>query len=140
MHLTGIKMATNPEHANHGMTEYFGRPIRDYPLDKRHRISVQIYYNRHNINVYKCENNLTISLTDDTDNTFTMMIGTTNAAAHRYTPMFLTGVITSMGVFILVDTGVMHNIIDINVVRAIGLREQRIDTTILIDSGTKVTC
>jgi hypothetical protein len=27
MHLTGIKMATNPEHANHGMTEYFGRQI-----------------------------------------------------------------------------------------------------------------
>jgi hypothetical protein len=45
-----------------------------------------------------------------------------------------------MGVFILVDTGVMHNIIYINVARAIGLREQRIDTTILIGSGTKVTC
>jgi hypothetical protein len=139
MHLTGIKTATSLEHANHGMTEYFSGPIRDYPLDKRHR-SVQIYYNRHSINDYKCENNLTISLTGDTDNTFTMMIGTTNVATHRCTPMFLTGVIAGMGVFILVDTGAMHNIIDINVARAIGLWEQRIDTTILIGSGTKVTC
>jgi hypothetical protein len=81
------------------------------------------------INDYKRENNLTISLTDDTDNT-----------ARRCTPMFLIGVIAGMGVFILVDTGVMHNIIYINVARAIGLREQRIDTTILIGSGTKVTC
>jgi predicted aspartyl protease len=51
--------------------------------------------------------------------------------------MFLIGVIADMGVFILVDTGAMHNIIDINVARAIGLREQRVDTTILIGSGTK---
>jgi hypothetical protein len=73
------------------MTKYFGGPIRDYLMDKRHRISVQIYYNRHSINNYKRKNNLTISLTDDTDNTFTMMIGTTNAAARRCTPMFLMG-------------------------------------------------
>jgi hypothetical protein len=140
MHLTGIKTATNTEHTNHGMTEYFGGPIRDYLLDKRHRISIQIYYNRHSINDYKCENNLTISLIDDTVNTFTMMTGTTNAASRRCTPIFLTGVITSMGVFILVDTGAMHNIVDINVACAISLREQRIDTTILISSGTNVTC
>lgn len=54
--------------------------------------------------------------------------------------MFLTGVIADMGVFILVHTGAMHNIIDINVARAIDLWEQHIDTTILIGSGTKVTC
>jgi hypothetical protein len=37
-------------------------------------------------------------------------------------------------------TGSTHNVIDINVARLIGLREQRIDTTILVDSGNKVTC
>jgi predicted aspartyl protease len=53
---------------------------------------------------------------------------------------FLTGIITGVGVFMLVDTGAMHNIININVACAIGLREQHIRTTILIGSGTKVTC
>lgn len=45
-----------------------------------------------------------------------------------------------MGVYILVDTGTTHNIIDINVARLIGLGEQRIDTTILVSSGNEVSC
>jgi hypothetical protein len=78
--------------------------------------------------------------TDDSDNSFMMMIGTANAAVRGCTPMYLTGVIAGTGVFILVDTGATHNIIDINVARLIGLREQRIDTTILVGSGNEVTC
>jgi hypothetical protein len=78
--------------------------------------------------------------TDDSDNSFMMMIGTPNAAVHGCTPMYLTGVIVGTGVFILVDTGATHNIIDINVARLIALREQCIDTTILVGSGNEVTC
>ena len=54
--------------------------------------------------------------------------------------MYLTGVVSETGVHVLVDTGAMHNIIDINVARLIGLQEQRINTAILVDSGNEVPC
>jgi predicted aspartyl protease len=44
------------------------------------------------------------------------------------------------GVHILVDKGATHNIININVVRFIGLQEQRINTAILVGNGNEVPC
>jgi predicted aspartyl protease len=54
--------------------------------------------------------------------------------------MYLTGVISGTDIHILVDMGATHNIIDINVARIIGLLEQRIETTILVGSGTATPC
>ena len=80
MHLAGIKLATDTEHAGHYITEYFGRPIRGDPLDEQQHISIYIAYNKHPIHNYKCENNLKISLindynADDIDYNLLMMIG-----------------------------------------------------------------
>jgi predicted aspartyl protease len=54
--------------------------------------------------------------------------------------MYLEGVINGVGVLVLVDSGLTHNVIDINVTHSIGLQEQRINTTILVGSGNKETC
>jgi hypothetical protein len=35
MHLTGIKLAMDTEHAGHCITEHFDRPTQDDPLDER---------------------------------------------------------------------------------------------------------
>ena len=54
--------------------------------------------------------------------------------------MYLAGVVSGIGVHILVDTGATHNIININVARLIGLQEQRINTAILVRSWNEVPC
>lgn len=56
-----------------------------------------------------------------------------------YPLMYLVGVVTGTGVHILVDIGTTH-VIDINVARLISLSESRIDTTMLVGSGTEVSC
>jgi hypothetical protein len=76
--------------------------------------------------------------TNDIDDTLMMMIGTTHSVVRGCTPMYLTGVIAGTGIYILVDTGATHNVIDINMARLIGLRKGRIDTTILVGSGHEV--
>jgi predicted aspartyl protease len=53
--------------------------------------------------------------------------------------MYLAGSILVTGVHILVDTGATHNVIDINVARAIGLLEQCVRTTILADVALKLS-
>jgi len=78
--------------------------------------------------------------TDSIDNGLMMMIGTNQSAVRSCPPMYLIGVVSGMGIHILVDTGATHNIIDINVTCLIGLREQRIDTTILVGSDNEVPC
>jgi hypothetical protein len=78
--------------------------------------------------------------TKDSTNSLLMMISTTHTAVHGSPPMYLAGSILVTGVHILVDTGATHNVIDINVARAIGLLEQRVHTTILVGSGNKVPC
>lgn len=54
--------------------------------------------------------------------------------------MFLADVILGQGVRILIDTGATHNVNDINFARIMGIMERRINTTIIIGSGTKITC
>lgn len=54
--------------------------------------------------------------------------------------MYLAGTTHETGLHILVDTGATPNIIDINAVRLIGLPEKCIDTTMLVGSGTEVSC
>jgi hypothetical protein len=54
--------------------------------------------------------------------------------------MYLEGVMNGAGVLVLVDSGSTHNVIDINVACAIGLQEQRINTTILVGSENEVPC
>jgi hypothetical protein len=78
--------------------------------------------------------------TDKADSGLMMMIETTHSAVRGSPPMYLTGAISRTGVHILVDTGTTHNIIDINVARIIDLLEQRIETTILVGSGTAAPC
>jgi hypothetical protein len=52
-----------------------------------------------------------------------MMIGTKQSSVCDCPPRYLTGVVSGTNIHILVDIGTMHNIIDINVARLIGLLE-----------------
>ena len=63
------------------------------------------------------------NIDDDTnvDNSLLMMIGTGQFPVQGRPPMYLAGVVSGIGVHILVDTGATHNIIDSNVARLIGL-------------------
>jgi hypothetical protein len=54
--------------------------------------------------------------------------------------MYIEGVINGAGVLVLVDSGSMHNVIDINIALSIGLQEQQFNTTILVGSRNEVTC
>jgi hypothetical protein len=111
MHLTGIKPATDTEHASHCITEYFGRPTRDDPLDERQHISIYIAYNKHPIHNYKCENNLYILLinNDDADNSFLMMIGVPQSAVHGWRITCLAGAICGTGsVPLHIDVKMFH--------------------------------
>jgi hypothetical protein len=54
--------------------------------------------------------------------------------------MYLEEVMNGAGVLVLVDSASTHNVIDINVARAISLQEQRINTTILVGSKNEVPC
>jgi hypothetical protein len=54
--------------------------------------------------------------------------------------MYLAGVVSGTSVHILIDIGAMHNIININVARLIGLQEQHINTAILVGSRNEVPC
>jgi hypothetical protein len=74
----------------------------------------------------------------DIDNNLLMMIGTNHSLVQGRPPMHLTGVVSGMGVHILIYMGAMHNIIDINFTHLIGLQEQRINTAILVGSGNEV--
>ena len=78
--------------------------------------------------------------TADSTNSLLMMINTTQSVVRGSAPMYLAGAILGTGVHILVDIGATHNVIDINVARAIGLLEQRTHTTILLGSGNEVSC
>jgi hypothetical protein len=77
---------------------------------------------------------------EEADNSLMMMIGRTQSGVQGASPMYLEGVINDAGVLVLVDSGSTHNIININVARSIGLQEQHINTSILVDSGNEVTC
>jgi hypothetical protein len=77
---------------------------------------------------------------EEADNSLKMMIGRTQSGVQGTSPMYLEGVINGVGVLVLVDSGLTHNVIEINVAHSIGLREQRINTTILVGSGNEVTC
>jgi hypothetical protein len=50
-----------------------------------------------------------------------MMIGRLQFGVQGASPMYLEGVMNGVGVLVLVDSGSTHNVIDINVARAIGL-------------------
>jgi hypothetical protein len=77
---------------------------------------------------------------EEADSSLKMMIGMTQSEVQGTSPMYLEGVINGVGVLVLVDSGLTHNVIDINVAHSIGLQEQRINTTILVGSENKVTC
>lgn len=79
-------------------------------------------------------------IAEDTPDSMMMMIGKPHSGVHGASPMYLEAVINRTRVIALVDSGATHNITDINVARAIGLNEQRIDTTILVGSGNEVSC
>jgi hypothetical protein len=65
---------------------------------------------------------------------------TQNSSVRGWRTMFLKSIVLGHYVRILVDTGNMHNIIDINFARLVGLMERRIDITILIGSNNETAC
>jgi hypothetical protein len=69
-----------------------------------------------------------------------MMIGRLQYGVQGASRMYIEGVMNAAGVLLLVDSGSTHNVIDINVACAIGVQEQRINTTILVGSENKVPC
>ena len=76
----------------------------------------------------------------DIDPRMMMLIGAPNSAVRGGRTMLLAGAILGQGVQILVDTGATHNVIDSSSARTIGLGEHRITTTVLIGSGTELSC
>jgi len=50
-----------------------------------------------------------------------MIIGKRNSGVQGAFPLYLEGVIIGNGIHVLIDSGSTHNVIDINIVRTIGL-------------------
>jgi hypothetical protein len=69
-----------------------------------------------------------------------MLMGAQNSGVHGWRTMFFACAILEHGVRILVDTGAMHNIIDNNFARLVGLMEHHINTMILIGSSNEIAC
>jgi hypothetical protein len=69
-----------------------------------------------------------------------MLMGAQNSGVRGWRTMFFAGVVLEHGVRILVDTSAMHNIIDNNFARLVGLMEHHIDIVILIGSSNEITC
>ena len=69
-----------------------------------------------------------------------MLMDTQNSGVHGWRTMFFTGAVLEHGVRILVNTGAIHNIIDNNFTRLVGLMEHHIITMILIGSSNKIAC
>lgn len=78
---------------------------------------------------------------NDNDNSLMMLVVTQGPGVRGGRTMCLAGAVLGTGAFILIDTGATHNVIDINFARVVNLREQRINTTIiLVGSGNEVSC
>jgi hypothetical protein len=58
---------------------------------------------------------------EEADASLMMVIGRLQSGVQGASPMYLEGVMNGAGVLVLVDSGSTHNIIDINVARAIDL-------------------
>jgi hypothetical protein len=78
--------------------------------------------------------------TEEGDASLMMMIGRLQSGVQGASLMYLEGIMNGTDVLVLVDSDSTHNVIDISIARTIGLREQRIDTTILVGSGNSVPC
>jgi hypothetical protein len=55
------------------------------------------------------------------DGSLMMMIDKIQSRVQGTSPMYLEGVINSIGILVLVDLGSTHNVIDINIARSISL-------------------
>jgi hypothetical protein len=75
---------------------------------------------------HKCKMLFEITVVNDyaveeVDASLMMMIGRLQSRVQGASPMYLEGVMNGAGVLVLVDTCSTHNVVDINVARAIDL-------------------